>query len=164
MQLMLDTYGAGASSKSSRSASVKKHYELKNVHTVAVDPNELSKFGFKTSASLNSANNQPQLASSQAENGLDNSPSGSSADSANTDNESQSTLSVRNFPITSLEENEYTCEEVMFGLAEDRSIGKFDSKQHASFKYCTISWKIGCAQPPCIEEGDRNPRYGWPSL
>lgn len=66
--------------------------------------------------------------------------------------ESQTSVHVSSSLITPIEEGEYTCEPVKVGFPEDRSSGSWQPRQSASFDYCTISWKVGCSQPPCIDE------------
>lgn len=66
--------------------------------------------------------------------------------------ESETSAHISSSLITPIEEGEYTCESVNVGFPGDRSSGSWQPKQSTSFDYCTISWKVGCSQPPCIDE------------
>jgi len=83
--------------------------------------------------------------------------------SAKSDTEAMRRMTY-NTRVRKLEDGQYTCEEIGVGNSHDRSKVKFESMQETGFKYCTISYKIGCALPPCIDTGVRNHRWPQPVI
>lgn len=66
---------------------------------------------------------------------------------------------IQGYKIEPIEDGEFFCEAVEVGYAYDRTNANFDSARGTHFKYCTITWKVGCEAPPCIDSGERNPRW-----